>query len=117
MQNIATDGFAAETNPRFLSPACCRVCFSLVHLHLVQLRNQHFSRERPVLVLAAFILALDHGIGRQVCQADGRVGFIHLLSPRTTCPTNIFTNRLGVIPFNINRDAVVEFRSHIHRRK
>src|SRR3954471_12443865 len=52
-------------------------------LELEEARPQDPHCHLAVLVLAAFVLALDDGSRRQVCDPDGRVGLVDVLPPRS----------------------------------
>ena len=58
-------------------------------------------------MLAPLVLTLNHGVGWQVRQSDGRVGFVDLLATGTTGATDVFADDFRVIPFTINIDAII----------
>ena len=54
---------------------------ALLVLNPCHLGPQHLPGGGPVLVLAAFVLALHHRVGGEVRQTDGRRGFVDVLPP------------------------------------
>jgi hypothetical protein len=52
----------------------------LAALRIQQACPQQAQRTRLVLVLAALVLALDHDAGRQVGDADRRLGLVDVLA-------------------------------------
>jgi hypothetical protein len=55
--------------------ACCFSC-----ARVEQARAAGFIALRAVLVLRALVLALDHDAGRQVGDADRRIGLVDVLA-------------------------------------
>ena len=57
-----------------------RRVLALLQLHLIEPRLQHRPGRGPVLMLRALVLALHHDVGREVRDAHGAVGGVHMLA-------------------------------------
>ena len=63
--------------------------FLLLFLGVVDARLQQRHRARPVLVLRTFVLAFDHSAGRDVRQANRRIGLVDVLSASPGCAKRV----------------------------
>ena len=81
---------------------------------VVQATAQALPSHIAVAVLAAAVLALHHNARGNVCQANGRVGFVDVLTARAAGTEGVgaYIRRVDV---NFNR--IVNFRVHKHAGK
>ena len=56
-------------------------------------------------MLRAFILALHHDAGREVCNAHGGVGGVDVLTARTARPVGV---HLEIVGLDINVDVLLD---------
>src|SRR5690606_17252254 len=70
----------------------CLLAFAAFLLDAGQTRAKHLPGLGPVIVLAAFILALHHNARGDMGQADGAVGLVDVLSAGTTSAERVDAN-------------------------
>ena len=80
---------------------------ALLQLHLVKLRAQHVPGLRAIAVLRAVVLAKHHDVGRDVGEADRRLGLVDVLAP---CPAGAHGIGAHVRLLDVDLDAVVDHR-------
>ena len=86
----------------------------LVHLQFIEARPEDLHGRGPVFVLRAFVLALDHDPGGVMGDADGGIGFVHMLSASPAGPEGIYSE-VGLV--NINGHIIGSLRVYKYRRK
>src|SRR5215469_6791322 len=78
LQHVVPD-LVAEVGRHHLAAQLIAPPGGLLLLVLEQPRAQHLHRDLAVLDLRAFVLALDHDPGGQVCDPHGGVGLVDVL--------------------------------------
>ena len=104
VEGVGAD-LAAEVDLRCSPRERRELLLALLPLVLVEPRAQHLHRRRPVLVLRALVLALHHDAGRDVGQAHGGVGLVHVLPARAARAVGVDAQ---VLLLDLDLDGVVE---------
>ena len=92
----------------------CRLFFAALQLFLIQFRAQHVPGLRTVLKLRTVALAYDRDAGRNVREAHGGLGLVHVLTARAAGTHGIDAN-VGFRDFDF--DVVIDHRIDRNRRK
>src|ERR1700722_7323260 len=87
---------------------------ALFEFEFVELGAQDFHGDFAILVLAAFVLTLDHGVGRQVGDADRGFHFVDVLPAVAAGAEGVNAQVVGL---DVDFDAVVNFGNDEGGRK
>src|SRR5579864_1908472 len=113
LQNVRAN-LAAETDFRLGFVELARDFAAFVNFAFVKLGLQHLHGDFAILVLAAFVLALDDDARRKMRDADSGFDFVDVLSAMAARAKRIDTKFVGL---DDDVDAVVNFRDDKHRGK
>src|SRR5262245_41391157 len=113
MEDVAPN-LAAERDLLLRAPDLIELRLVLLELDVVEPRFQDAHRRIAVAMLRPFVLTRDHEAGRQVGNADGRIGDVDVLTTCTARPEGIDPNVLVV---NHDIDVFRQFGPDIERRE
>ncbi len=85
---------------------------ALPDLEVVEPRAEDLHRGRAILDLAALVLAGHHDAGRQVGEADRRIGLVDVLAAGAARAVGVDPQILVV---DLDHHVVVDLRHHAHR--
>ena len=106
---IGANALGAVTGADQQLALCCLFRCLFGDLHVQQTCLQQGHRAGAVLVLGTLVLALDHDPRRQVCEADRRIGFVHVLAAGSRGAIGIDAKVGGR---DVDRLDLVRFRQH-----
>src|SRR3984957_6131805 len=113
LHHVGAD-LTAEADVGFGGVELALVAPALFELELVEARAQHLHGGLAVLVLAAFVLALDDDAGGQVREANGGVDLVDVLASMAAGAEGVNAQILGL---HLDVDAVIDLRDHVDGRE